>query len=229
MTYKTFAFYYFFRTAYQGKYFEFLTSDVHKREAQSVDELKERNFTLYLTTNEDGGMKFSDLDVLKGFNVKGVTPIEKDKLVIESSKHSFKGCILEDSIMTVGRKSEFSEFTFLSLKQKVISFNYGFLFNPHHFLFPIFNEKIQQMINGGLFNRLIVDWYENPWTLQKPEPQEPVVLTMNHLEIGFTIWMICLLICFAVFVIEHLILSFKNLKKLLRSLFVFYILRLFYQ
>lgn len=36
------------RTAYQGKYFEFLTSDVRKQGIQTVEELIEKNYTLYV-------------------------------------------------------------------------------------------------------------------------------------------------------------------------------------
>ena len=35
------------RTAYQGKYFEFITCDVKKKPIPTVDELKEKNFTIY--------------------------------------------------------------------------------------------------------------------------------------------------------------------------------------
>ena len=38
------------RTAYQGKYFEFVTCDIKKKPIATVDELKEKNFTIHHDT-----------------------------------------------------------------------------------------------------------------------------------------------------------------------------------
>ena len=53
------------RTAYQGKYFEFITGDMRRRPVSSVEELKERNFTVYI---EHGGRGISsqDYEILQG-------------------------------------------------------------------------------------------------------------------------------------------------------------------
>lgn len=57
------------RTAYQGKYFEFLTKDIRKKEVQTVEELIEKNYTLYVnkrmnwTYNKD----LLYFDILKRF------------------------------------------------------------------------------------------------------------------------------------------------------------------
>ena len=37
------------RTAYQGKYFEFLTSDMRKKPVETIEELKDKNFTLIMS------------------------------------------------------------------------------------------------------------------------------------------------------------------------------------
>ena len=37
------------RTAYQGKYFEFLTSDMRRKPIQTIEELREKNFTAIMT------------------------------------------------------------------------------------------------------------------------------------------------------------------------------------
>ena len=52
------------RTAYQGKYFEFLTTDVRRRPVSQIAELKEKKFTLFMET----GPMFdvSEMDALKG-------------------------------------------------------------------------------------------------------------------------------------------------------------------
>ena len=54
------------RTAYQGKYFEFLTSDMRKKTISTVEELRERNFTIFITEEVKSYSKIVDLDILNG-------------------------------------------------------------------------------------------------------------------------------------------------------------------
>ena len=52
------------RTAYQGKYFEFLTSDMRKKPIETIEELKDKNFTVIMEIFQ---FKFLEkLDILEG-------------------------------------------------------------------------------------------------------------------------------------------------------------------
>ena len=53
------------RTAYQGKYFEFLTSDMRRKPIQTIEELKEKNFTAIVSFANCLGI-YCDTDLLKG-------------------------------------------------------------------------------------------------------------------------------------------------------------------
>lgn len=52
------------RTAYQGKMFEFLTSEIRKKGVQTIEEMFEKNLTLLV--NEGYESIINDVDVLKG-------------------------------------------------------------------------------------------------------------------------------------------------------------------
>ena len=54
------------RTAYQGKYFEFITTDVRRRPVTEIAELKERNFTMF-TDRSNRFFDVSKFDALKGW------------------------------------------------------------------------------------------------------------------------------------------------------------------
>lgn len=52
------------RTAYQGKMFEFLTSDVRKKAVATIEKIVEKNMTIFVTNNSE--ILISEVDVLKG-------------------------------------------------------------------------------------------------------------------------------------------------------------------
>lgn len=62
------------RTAYQGKYFEFLTSDMRKPPIQSVEELIEKEIIIFTRENFGSnlvlfnvGLFTRELDIFKGY------------------------------------------------------------------------------------------------------------------------------------------------------------------
>lgn len=81
----------------------------------------------------------------------------------------------------------------------------GIRFPMNHKLFEVFDTKIQQLLANGLVEHFVSESYEalNPkyelYLRHKTlnEPENPKVLTLEHLEAGFVIWLLS--ICFAVF------------------------------
>ena len=71
-----------------------------------------------------------------------------------------------------------------------------------YFLYKTFNRKIRQLVEGGFF----VHWFDrylNDPSLRKPDPEDDrVVLTMEHLSVGFIIWLGMLLIASLAVIIE---------------------------
>ena len=103
---------------------------------------------------------------------------------------------------------------FHQLVQKIISYNVHVSFSTHHdYLFSTFDWKIKQLIEGGFFVHWI-DRYLNHPSVQAPEPEDNrLVLTMDHLMVGFTIWLGMLLITLVAFTAEYLRVCLANYFK----------------
>lgn len=74
----------------------------------------------------------------------------------------------------------------------------GFLTKRNYFLNNQLDRKVTQAVESGL-----MDFWRPE---MKPKPANntgPQVLTLEHLAVGFLICMVCLLIAFIFFVIEH--------------------------
>ena len=56
------------RTAYQGKYFEFMTGDMRRKPVASIEELAEKNFTVYVAHNTYNERPiYQEFDILDGW------------------------------------------------------------------------------------------------------------------------------------------------------------------
>lgn len=79
----------------------------------------------------------------------------------------------------------------------------GLLFTPQHFLFEIFDRKLQQYVEADLinFNSRLFD--EKSSAKQFKRFEDPfAVLTLGELEAGFVVCMIPLVFCILVFLAE---------------------------
>jgi hypothetical protein len=96
---------------------------------------------------------------------------------------------------------------YLVLKEKIISDYIGAVMPMNFFLFESYNEKIIQLTESGIIEKIL---------RQKPEMQEesqPVVLSFDHLLIWFMLWAGFLGIASAVFVGEILV---RKLPKVIK-------------
>lgn len=94
----------------------------------------------------------------------------------------------------------------------------GLIFPSHHFLFEIFDRKLQQYIEADLINYNLREWVEwnNPKTYKTAE-ETFAVLTLGELEAGFVISIVPLVLSIVVFFIEWI----PTLKNLVVFLFIF--------
>ena len=92
---------------------------------------------------------------------------------------------------------------FHQLEQKVLSHNmHVALPKQQNFLFSTLDWKIKQLVQGGFFYHWM-DRYLSHSSVQAPEPEDgQIVLTMDHLSVGFTIWLGVLLIASIAFIGE---------------------------
>lgn len=93
----------------------------------------------------------------------------------------------------------------LLLKERLIIEARALVFDRHHFLFEIFDKKLQQYIEAGLINYNIKFFEEKNDPKRYEEYKEPfAVLTMGELEAGFVVCVTPLVISILVFAIERL-------------------------
>lgn len=91
----------------------------------------------------------------------------------------------------------------------------GMLFPPLHFLFKPFNDLILRIVQSGLIDHWLKGM-TGPDRRTKIK-REPVVLTWDHLYVGFYIYLGCLALSTAGFVAEIL---YFRLNFFIRSWFI---------
>ena len=121
---------------------------------------------------------------------------------------SFKGFLLGNDFtisMYNHKKEPKDRIFFHRLDQKAFSSNvHVHLPLKYNFLYSTLDRKVSQLVEGGFFVHWI-DRYLSDSSLRKPEPEpddDKVVLTMDHLSVGFIIWLGMLLIASGAFIAE---------------------------
>ena len=102
---------------------------------------------------------------------------------------------------------------FHQIEQKILSYNVHVGFNPvYDFIFLTFDWKIKQLVESGFFALWIDRHFSHPSVqAPKPEPDDnKIVLTMDHLSVGFIIWLGMLSIASVAFIAESVRVYLKN-------------------
>ena len=121
---------------------------------------------------------------------------------------SFKGFAFDNELafsMYNYKKKPKDRLYFHQLDYNIRSYNvHVILPSNRNFLYSTWDWKIRQLVEGGFFVHWI-DRYLSDSSLRKPDPEpddDKVVLTMDHLSVGFIIWLGLLLIASVVFIAE---------------------------
>ena len=128
---------------------------------------------------------------------------------------SFKGFAIENQLtfeMHNYKKEPKDRLYFHQLEQKIISYNVHVGFFGDDYLYSTFDWKIKQLIEGGFFAHWVDRYFSHP-SVQAPEPEpddDKVVLTIDHLSVGFIIWLGMLLISSVAFITEFLRVHLAN-------------------
>lgn len=212
------------RTAYQGKMFEFLQKNITKSEIQTIDELVERNFTLFV--RDIYIYKNVEMDFYKKIRVVPIN--SEEEFLIETFliyNKSFKGA-LQEPALTYYHKVITSRGQLLKrvMKERVDLETSGLSLPKNHKFYDLFNDKLQQLFQSGIisyYNEFWTEWLD-PKRYAHLYMEEPQILTLEHLEAGFVIWLISLTFAVLVFVIEWFVRAkdFIVMKYLLNSYFI---------
>lgn len=113
---------------------------------------------------------------------------------------------------------------FSILQEKVVPVFIGYLQLKDCFIFETLDRKVVQLVESGLA-QVLVDKYH---VIKKPAGKiGPKVLTFDHLDAGFFVWLACVAVVILVFIVEVIIgklLSFfiqRSLKRLILWKFYF--------
>ena len=130
------------------------------------------------------------------------------KYIIELQNPSFKGVVIFDEaslkMLNYHRKDKLQLNT---IDQKIVSYNLGYCLVEDKFITQIYLKKMAQLSDGGFLGRI-----DPP--AKEDEPDNRVVLTLDHLAVGFSIWCLMLLIALLVFLAEQFLSKAQNLLRM---------------
>lgn len=90
------------------------------------------------------------------------------------------------------------------LKENLYMEMCGMQFHANHQFFDVLNRKLHQLFVAGIIDEYNKEWLDmfNPLRYAHLYPKEPQVLTMEHLEAGFVIWIAALSLSIVAFAAE---------------------------
>lgn len=91
------------------------------------------------------------------------------------------------------------------LKDTLYVSHYGLKFPKNHFLYETISHKIRHLKACGIIDYWTSEWLKSRYDSQRNEPSGAKVLSMNHLSIGFEVWLVMLCLSLVVFVLENLV------------------------
>ena len=144
---------------------------------------------------------------LEGNNDTHVTIFHSRITIMKQLQNSsFRGFVLDNDLAfsLYNYKKEPKDRRYFHQRNfNIHSYNVHILLpSKNHFLYSTLDLKIKQFVEGGFFVRWH-DRYMSDWSLRKPELEDNrVVLTMDHLSVGFTIWLGMLLIASVAVIVE---------------------------
>jgi len=193
------------RTAYQGVLYELLKSDGRKQQTLSVDDFLAGNMTLHL----------NHFCMYILFNMPG---INYDEIALQSRLQYFDESNVHDHLESVKNSSDhfmaIDDLQFaISNRQKFITgikimknenirIPLKFATVQGYFMEKLFESKLMQMQEAGLIEHWKRKYYDPKFLDLMEEEDEPKVLTLQHLSIGFQVFLLFTGLAIIVFVVE---------------------------
>ena len=116
---------------------------------------------------------------------------------------------------------------FRNFEDKAISYNLVVTL-PEQFkiLHSTFKSKVNQLIQGGFFKYWLDPYLNHPSMHEKPVEEDKIILTFDHLSVGFTIWIGMLLIATLGFIAE---LARFHVSNYVKALMINIVLKCFFK
>jgi hypothetical protein len=198
------------RTLYQAALFQQIQSDVHDKEIQSIDELVEKNFKVYMLASSlehTENMRFRHLRVVRNASIV-------QQMLEKTIDPNFKGAVTK-SLEQVAyfNKVNRANFTLTVCKEYLFTFQYGIYFQKNSFLTKHFNEKISLFKSSGLIDFWASSFIDSKYINYKSHDKSPKQLKMEQMMGGFELLLIGLILSIFIFVCEILA-KLKQIKSL---------------
>ena len=108
-----------------------------------------------------------------------------------------------DMFMYNYKKRPEEKLNFRKLEEKVISYNLAVHLPPYWtLLHSTVKTKVNQLVQAGFFKYWLEPYLNHPSMIEEPFEEDKIVLTFDHLSVGFTIWIGMLLIALLGFIAE---------------------------
>ncbi|KAG5669173.1 hypothetical protein PVAND_017067 [Polypedilum vanderplanki] len=220
-----------FRTCYQSKLFEFMTSDMRKPLPASIEDLKEMNYTIVLHATYYNFNEKSNEDIInvrEKPNIVSVSWIEFINLYEKSlkgeneMKFAFLVHDITHSLFNSTYKSSLQRMQNEKLQQMT-----GYMTNRNMLIQSQFDKLLEKLIPSGIAQHSVE---YGKWFLFRPVDNEVEdsrkVLSMTDLEFGFVIWLVSISLPITCFLIEIYIGFCRKVKKTIEELEMFAITRI---
>lgn len=172
------------RTLYQGALFQFLQSDDRNKEVQSIDELVQENFEVFMmpsSLEHTQNMKFRNKRV-----VVNSTTIELRKR--QTVEPTFKGAVTSSiEQILYFNKMNYKNMTLTVCKEYLFTFQYGIYFRKNSYLEEVFNNKISILKSSGLIDFWASDYISSKFLNIKLRDASPRKLSIEQLMGGFEV------------------------------------------
>ena len=111
------------------------------------------------------------------------------------------------------KKNLKDKFHFHKLDQNFVSCNKAVWLPRHHLISSTFKKKISQLIEGGFFNHWMDPYLSHRSVLEEEIVDDRIVLTLDHLSVGFTLWLGILFIATVAFFTEFCRIHAQNFVR----------------
>jgi hypothetical protein len=207
------------RSVWQSKMFEFLQKEMRKPEVKSCEEIRFRNFTIYIPTffgmffemmensrclgskfffDKNSELKFGlKFDFYDDFNTSQALKVYNS--IYKSSNVSFLSDSLQLYRLAIISRGELLNRILKQDESQITVYSCGMKFSANDKLYDSFNRRIQQLHEAGIIKH-IMDKYEK--FLDAKFYQKPIMTHKKYLE---TTWR-------KSFIDEPKVLTFKDLK-----------------
>ncbi|KAG5669349.1 hypothetical protein PVAND_017237 [Polypedilum vanderplanki] len=211
-----------FRTCYQSKFFEFMTSDMRKPLPASIDDLREMNYTIVLNENFSENFYRINNEIINGRKMPKIMNVSKEifyflykESLDEKSQKKFAFLVFETLHAELNTTFK-NSLPIMDNERITKEFSYGIIKNSL-LSYEIF-DVISQLIPSGITKHLAE---YGMWFINRAIDLEIVdsrrILSLKDLEFGFVIWLASLSLPITCFICEILSVKGKFLIKNLKE------------